>query len=144
FAAQRTEIARVGRSRAALMMTDIVGYSRRMHEDERRAVDELSQHNELVRAALEAHHGREVKTTGDGFLCEFAAADDAMKCALVIHREIGRSFTGETPLRLRIGLHFAEIEVIGTDLIGDGVNILARIEPLAQAGGICASKEFVD
>lgn len=144
FAAQRTQITRVGRLRAALMMTDIVGYSRRMHADEQRAMEELRRHNLLVRAALQRHEGREVKTAGDSFLAEFARADDALACALAIQEQMAETFTGAEVLELRIGLHVAEVEAIGPDVIGDGVNILARIEPQSAPGGLCASKEFVD
>jgi class 3 adenylate cyclase len=144
FAAQRTQITHVGRLRAALMMTDIVGYSRRMHADETRAMEELRRHNQLVRAALEGHQGREVKTAGDSFLAEFASVDDALACALSIQERIAETFAGTDPLQLRIGLHVAEVEVIGPDVIGDGVNILARIEPQSAPGGLCASKDFVD
>lgn len=144
FALQRTQITHVGRLRTALMLTDIVGYSRRMRADERRAIDELRRHNEVIRARLEAHHGREVKTIGDAFLAEFPIADDALRCAVDIHAELGRAFTGEDPLRVRIGLHVAEVEAIGPDVIGDGVNVLARIEPQAQPCGVCASREFLD
>jgi len=143
FAVQRTQVTSVGRLRTALMLTDIVGYSRRMHADEARAVRELRKHNEVIRALLEAHHGREVKTMGDAFLAEFAVTDDALRCALAIHRKLEEVFIDEDPLRVRIGLHVAEVEAIGPDVIGDGVNILSRIEPQADPGGICASKEFV-
>lgn len=144
FAVQRTQITRVGRLRTALMLTDIVGYTRRMHADESSAVDELRQHNTLIRKQLEVFHGREVKTIGDAFLCEFPVADDALNCALAIQQQMEQAFTGLDPLRIRIGLHVAEVEAIGPDVIGDGVNILSRIEPQAQPGGICASKEFLD
>ncbi|MBS2030553.1 MAG: adenylate/guanylate cyclase domain-containing protein [Deltaproteobacteria bacterium] len=143
FAVQRTQVTSVGRLRTALMLTDIVGYSRRMHADEARAVRELRKHNEVIRDLLEAHHGREVKTMGDAFLAEFAVTDDALRCALAIHRKMEEVFNDEDPLRVRIGLHIAEVEAIGPDVIGDGVNILSRIEPQADPGGICASKEFV-
>jgi len=144
FAVQRTQITHVGRLRTTLMLTDIVGYSRRMRADEQQAIGELRKHNEIIRDLLEHHRGREVKTIGDAFLAEFAVADDALRCALAIHEGLGRAFSGADPLRVRIGLHVAEVEAIGPDVIGDGVNVLARIEPQAQPAGVCASREFLD
>jgi len=143
FAAQRTQLTTVGRVHTSLMLTDIVGYTRRMNRDETLALVELKRHNQLIRELLDAHRGREVKTIGDAFLAEFAVADDALACALAIQRAVGRAFSGADPLRLRIGLHAAEVEAVGPDVIGDGVNILSRIEPESSPGGLCASRAFV-
>jgi class 3 adenylate cyclase len=143
FGLQRTEIAKMDRSRVSLMLTDIVGYSARMNADEARTLSELEKHNQIVQEQVNRFNGRTVKTIGDAFMVEFTEATPALRCALAIHQALNQAFAGPNPLQVRIGLHFAEVSSIGPDLFGDGVNILSRIEPHADPGGICASNEFV-
>jgi len=123
------------------MFTDMVGFSAAMQADEAGTLTLLKEQEELVRPLFAAEHGREVKSTGDGFLVEFDSALHAVQCAIDIHRRLHErnSQEGVKPIKLRIGVHLGDIEERGNDIFGDAVNIAARIEPLARAGGICIS-----
>ncbi len=128
---------------SALMITDIVGYTRLVQRDERIALDLLSEHNETVRDQIAAHGGREIKTMGDGFLVEFASMLQAATCAVDIQKRFHqRNLDVEEDRRflVRIGLHAGDVVYRGDDVFGDGVNITSRIEPLAEPGGICLSQ----
>jgi len=128
---------------SALMITDIVGYTRLVQRDERLALELLSEHNEAIRELLTAHGGREVKTLGDGFLVEFASMLQAVTCAVDIQKRFHqRNLEVEQDRRflIRIGLHAGDVVFRGDDVLGDGVNIASRIEPLAEPGGICLSQ----
>jgi adenylate cyclase len=126
---------------AAIMFTDIVGYTAATQADEARTLDTLHQQEELVRPLLIAHHGREIKSTGDGFLVEFDSALKATQCAVDIQRRIyERNAEGTCArIQIRIGIHLGDVVQSGTDILGDAVNIAARIEPVAEPGGICVS-----
>ncbi len=126
---------------AAVMFTDTVGYTASAQANEGRTLDLLRQQTELLRPVVALHHGREVKSTGDGFLVEFESALRAVQCAVNIQRRISErdSEGGQSPLRIRIGVHLGDVVRSGQDIFGDAVNIAARIEPLAQPGGICVS-----
>src|SRR5262249_5038047 len=102
----------------------------------------LREQQQLLRPLFSKFGGREVKNTGDGFLVEFASALQATRCAIEIQKMMGdrnSSETAERSFQLRIGLHLGDVEVRDGDVFGDGVNIAARVEPLADAGGICLS-----
>jgi adenylate cyclase len=126
---------------AAIMFTDTVGYAASTQTDEARTLELLRQQEEIVRPLLTAHHGREIKSTGDGFLVEFDSALKATQCAVDIQRRLyeRNAQEGLAPIQIRIGIHLGDVEQRGTDILGDAVNIAARVEPIAEAGGICLS-----
>lgn len=126
------------------MFTDMVGYSALTQRDERLALQLLEEHRRLVRPLLAQHGGREIKTIGDAFLVEFASALAAATCAIAIQtalHEHNRTAAPDHCVLLRIGLHAGDVIYQENDVLGDGVNIAARIEPLADAGGICVSED---
>src|SRR3979490_2153441 len=139
---------RVERRLAAILAADVAGYSRLMGIDEEGTLAALKGHR---RAAIDPkiteHRGRIVKTTGDGVLVEFASVVDAVRCAVDIQREMGLRHAG-TPdakrIELRIGINLGDIIIDGRDIFGDGVNVAARLEALAEPGGICVSRVVRD
>ncbi len=132
---------------AAIMFTDMTGYSALSQRDESRALALLAEHNCLVREKLAASHGKEIKTVGDAFLVEFSSALDATKCAISIQRAIyernvaHEADPGMEPLHIRIGIHLGDVVYREGDVFGDGVNIAARIEAAAPPDGICVSED---
>ena len=126
---------------AAVMFTDTVGYTASTQANEGRSLDLLRQQTELVRPIVSLHQGREIKSTGDGFLVEFDSALKAVQCAVNIQRRLfeRNSEGGQAPVRIRIGVHLGDVVQNGSDILGDAVNIAARIEPLAEPGGVCVS-----
>jgi len=142
-AGKKTDAA-PGRELSAIMMTDIVGYSGSMERDEQRTYRMLLEHNNIVRAAVVKFRGREVKTIGDAFFVVFRSAADAVDCAISIQRsfmEFNANKEDADKIMIRVGIHLGEVMVTANDVFGDGVNIAARIEPLAEPGGICLSGE---
>ena len=123
------------------MFTDTVGYTASTQADEGRTLDLLRQQAEMVRPLVALHQGREIKSTGDGFLVEFDSALKATQCAVNLQRRIHERNAegGLAPIRIRIGIHLGDVVQSGADILGDAVNIAARIEPLAEPGGICLS-----
>jgi len=123
------------------MFTDTVGYTAATQTDEAHTLESLRQQEDLVRPLLAFHHGREIKSTGDGFLVEFDSALKATQCAVDIQRRIyeRNAEGGLSPIRIRIGIHLGDVVQRGTDILGDAVNIAARIEPIAEPGGVCVS-----
>ena len=128
---------------AAILAADVVGYSRLMGADEEGTHERVKTHlAELFGPKIGEHHGRIVKTTGDGVLAEFASVVDAVRCAAEIQRAMaGRDLdlAEERRLHFRIGVNLGDVIVEGDDIYGDGVNIAARLEGLASPGGICVS-----
>jgi len=126
---------------AAVMFTDTVDYTASTQANEGRTLDLLRQQGELIRPVVALHQGREVKSTGDGFLVEFDSALKAVQCAVNIQRRIyeRNSEGSQKPIRIRIGVHLGDVVRSGSDILGDAVNIAARIEPLAEPGGVCVS-----
>jgi TolB-like protein/class 3 adenylate cyclase len=135
-----------GRRLAAVMFTDTVGFTASTQANEGRTLELLRQQAELLRPLLTLHQGREIKSTGDGFLVEFDSALKAVQCAVNIQRRIyeRNSEGGQTPIRIRIGVHLGDVVQNGTDILGDAVNIAARIEPMAEPGGVCVSSAVYD
>ena len=135
-----------GRRLAAVMFTDTVGFTASTQANEGRTLELLRQQAELLRQLLALHQGREIKSTGDGFLVEFDSALKAVQCAVNIQRRIHErnSEGGHTPIRIRIGVHLGDVVQNGDDILGDAVNIAARIEPLAEPGGVCVSGAVYD
>jgi class 3 adenylate cyclase len=133
---------------AAILATDVVGYSRLMGSDEMGTLTALKSHRrELVDAGIAEHHGRIVKTTGDGMLVEFASVVDAVGCAVSIQRSMVRRNAGipaEKQIVFRIGINVGDIIIDGDDIFGDGVNIAARLETLCEPGGVCISRAAND
>jgi TolB-like protein/Flp pilus assembly protein TadD len=134
--------ARVERRLAAVLAADVAGYSRLMGADEVGTLSALKVvRRELVDPAIAAHKGRIVKTTGDGMLVEFASAVDAVTCAIAIQRRMAeRAASAIGPqIQYRIGINIGDIIIDGDDIFGDGVNVAARLEGIAEPGGICIS-----
>jgi adenylate cyclase len=132
------------RKLAAIMFTDIVGYSALSQRDDRLALELLEEHREILRKIFPKFNGTEIKTIGDGFLVEFNSALEAAQCAIEIQRTLAKR-NPDTPagrqIQVRIGIHIGDVLHRGGDVYGDGVNIASRIEPLAGAGGICISMD---
>jgi TolB-like protein len=140
--------ARVERRLAAILAADVAGYSRLMGADEEGTLERLKAlRRELVDPKIAEHHGRIVKTTGDGLLVEFASVVDAVRCAVAVQQampERNTSVAADSRIELRIGINLGDVIVEGDDLYGDGVNIAARIEALADAGGVFVSNTVHD
>jgi class 3 adenylate cyclase/pimeloyl-ACP methyl ester carboxylesterase len=140
--------ARVERRLAAVLAADVSGYSRLMGGDEERTLAGLKEvRASLVDPTIAAHHGRIVKTTGDGLLVEFASAVDAARCGVEVQRGMAAqnvNIPQDTRIEFRIGIHVGDIIIDDNDIFGDGVNIAARLEGIAEAGGICISRQVLD
>jgi adenylate cyclase len=136
---------RLKRRLAAVLAADVAGYSRLMGLDEERTLAQLKTLRQaLVDPAIASHRGRIVKTTGDGMLVEFASAVDAARCAVDIQHEMIKRSAGLSPdlrIEFRIGIHVGDIIIDDGDIFGDGVNIAARLEGIAEPGGICVSDD---
>src|SRR5712672_3409957 len=133
---------------AAILAADVAGYSRLMGADEEGTHDRLMAHRrELVDPKIGEHSGRIVKTTGDGMLAEFPSVVDAVRCAAELQRAMIDREAGlpeDRRIRFRIGINLGDIIVDGDEIFGDGVNVAARLETLAEPGGICISRVVRD
>jgi TolB-like protein/Flp pilus assembly protein TadD len=136
---------RVERRLSAIFASDVVGYSRLMEADEEGTLARMNAHRrEFLEPTVAQNRGRIVKRTGDGVLIEFSSAVDAARCAVDIQRGMVERNAGVSPERrieLRIGIHVGDIMIEDDDIFGDGVNIAARLEGVAQPGGICMSDD---
>jgi adenylate cyclase len=139
---------RVQRRLAAILAADVVGYSRLIRADESGTRSRYNAHlNELIEPSIAEHGGRTVKTTGDGFLVEFASVVDAVQCSAQIQRAMPNRNAGEPEDRsiaFRIGINLGDVIIEGDDIHGDGVNVASRLEGLSEAGGICISAAVYD
>ena len=138
------ENSAVERRLAAVIAMDVVAYSRLMGADEMRTLNALKAHRaELIDPVVAAHHGRLVKTTGDGLMLEFASVVDAVGCAVAIQRGM-LSRNAKVPedrrIVFRLGVNIGDIIIDDSDIFGDGVNVAARLEALCEPGGICISR----
>ncbi len=128
---------------AAVVAADVVGYSRLMEADETGTLARLKTHRiELIDPAIAKNRGRIIKTTGDGMLLEFHSVADAVLCAAEIQRRMARRNTDVSPARciqFRIGINLGDVIAEENDIFGDGVNVAARLEALAEPGGIYVS-----
>src|SRR5437899_4929567 len=135
--------ARVERRLAAILAAGVTGYSRLIEADEEGTLSRLkSLRAEIIDPKIAGHHGRIVKTTGDGLLVEFASVVDALRCAAEVQATLAESNSPIPPNRrieFRIGINVGDIVVEDGDIFGDGVNVAARLEGLAEPGGICVS-----
>src|SRR6202007_418070 len=134
------------RKLAAILVADIVGYSRLAGTDEDRTLARLrGLRSDLIDPAIDAHHGRIVKRTGDGILIEFRSVVDAVRCAIEVQQGLIERNAGLPPERrieFRVGIHLGDVvEESDGDLMGDGVNIDARLERIAKPGAICLSED---
>jgi adenylate cyclase len=136
---------RVERRLAAVLAADVAGYSRLMGRDEERTLAALkSLRKSLIDPAIAGHRGRLVKTTGDGLLVEFPSVVDAARCAIEVQGGVARQNADVSPddrIEFRIGVHVGDIIVDDNDIFGDGVNIAARLESIAEPGGVCMSED---
>ncbi len=137
---------RATRRLAAILAADVVGYSRLMSDDEEGTLAALNRHRrEEFNPLVDHHGGRIVKLMGDGTLVEFASVVDAVDCAVAIQQAVGSAATDADPrIVLRIGINLGDIIIDGDDIYGDGVNIAARLEQIAEPGGICVSGAAYD
>ena len=137
----------IHRRLAAIVAADIVGYSRMMAHDEIATVDALNDIRRLVDPMIAAYRGRIVGTAGDSYMLEFASVVDAVSLAVAMQRAVA-VHNAETPedrrMEFRIGINLGDIIVRGTDILGDGVNVAARLESLAMPGGVCVSGKVYD
>src|ERR1700687_3812275 len=141
-------MASVRRRLTAILAADVAGYSRLMGADEEGTHERLKAHlAQLVDPKIREHRGRTVKNTGDGLLAEFASVVDAVRCAAEVQRGmIDREpqMTDERRIRFRIGVNLGDVIVEEHDIFGDGVNVAARLEALAEPAGICVSGTVYD
>jgi len=135
---------RVERRLTAILAADVAGYSRLMGADEEETLARLKAHRrELVDPKIAEHRGRIVKTTGDGILAEFASVVDGVRCAVEIQRGMAKRNADVPPdrrIEFRVGINVGDILIDESDIFGDGVNVAARLEALAEPGGICVSR----
>jgi adenylate cyclase len=133
---------------AAILAADAAGYSRLIGADEEGTLERLrALRRETIDPAIREHRGRIVKTTGDGLLIEFASIVDAVRSAIAIQRGMTRRNTEVSPekrIEFRIGINLGDVVAEGDDLLGDGVNVAARLEGIAEPGGICLSRAAYD
>src|SRR6266702_927355 len=134
---------RVERRLTAILAADVAGYSRLMGVDEEGTLAALKAHRRgLLDPKITEHRGRIVKTTGDGMFVEFASVVDALRCAVEVQRgmtERNADVAQDKRIEFRIGIHQGDVIIEGGDIFGDGVNVAARLEGLAEPGGICVS-----
>ena len=133
---------RVERRLAAIFAADVAGYSRLMGQDEVGTLRTLNAHRQIMDRLIAEHGGRIANTAGDSVLAEFPSAVDAVQCATQVQKALtstDHDKSDEECLQFRIGVHVGDVMVRGSDLLGDGVNIAARLESLAEPGGVCIS-----
>src|SRR6516165_752348 len=134
--------ARVERRLAAILAADIAGYSRLMGTDEVGTLAALKAHRrEIVDPAIAQHHGRIVKTTGDGMLVEFASAVDAVSCAVAVQEKMADQTAKGSLIQFRVRINIGDIIIDGDDIFGDGVNLAARVENECEPGGVYLSDD---
>jgi class 3 adenylate cyclase len=131
------------RKLAAILSADVKAYSRLMREDEQTTIRTLTAYREVMAGLISQHHGRVVDSVGDNLLAEFASVVDAVQGAVAIQKEIkarNAELSENHRMMFRIGINLGDLVVEGDRIYGDGVNIAARLEALADPGGICISK----
>ena len=144
---EQEQPVRVGRRLAAIVAADVAGYSRLMGLDEVGTARTLREHRKVTDALVAKHGGRIVKTTGDGVLLEFPSVVDAVECAVAVQAamaERNEAVPQDRRMLFRIGINLGDILIEGEDILGDGVNVAARLEGIAEPGGICISSSAYD
>jgi TolB-like protein/class 3 adenylate cyclase len=139
--------SRIGRRLSAILAADVAGYSRLMGLDEVGTARTLREHRDVTDALVAKHGGRIVKTTGDGLLLEFPSVVDAVECAVAVQAVMAERNKGvpqDRRMLFRIGINLGDILIEGDDILGDGVNVAARLEGIAEPGGICISSSAYD
>ncbi len=132
---------------AAIVFTDIAGYTALGQRNESISLAMLDEYRKLLRPLFSRHRGKEIKTIGDAFLVEFPSAIDALRCGYDIQRssrEFNIALAGDERLRLRVGIHLGDVLESAGDILGDAVNVASRIEPLAEDGGVCLTRQVYD
>jgi adenylate cyclase len=135
------------RKLAAILSADVVGYSRLVASDEEGTVRRLRAYREVIDGLIASHHGRVFGTAGDSVIAEFASPVEAMRCAIDVQRQIellNAELVEERRMRLRIGVNLGDVVIEDENLLGDGVNVAARLEGVAEPGGICISAAVYD
>src|SRR3989442_3326475 len=138
----RTTPAGIERKLTAILSADVKGYSRLMGADEVATIRTLTVYREVMATLIQQHRGRVVDAPGDNLLAEFASVVDAVQCAVVIQTTLkaeNANLPPERRMEFRIGINLGDVMVEGEQIYGDGVNIAARMENLAESGGICIS-----
>jgi len=135
--------APVQRKLTTILAADAEGYSRVMETDEVGALQSLRAGREVFAKFIERHHGRIANTAGDGLIAEFPSVVEAVQCAIEVQRELSDAHS-QSPLRFRIGVHLGDVIVDGDDLLGEGVNLAARLQSMAEPGGILISQQVYD
>lgn len=131
---------------AAVVFTDVVGFTAAAQHDERRALEALSKYGRLAKTFFEVYRGKFIKALGDGFLAEFASASDAVECAMALQkavREYGSAGAGDA-VTVRVGVHLGDVVHVKGDVLGDAVNIASRIQQAAEPGGVCVSRQVYE
>src|SRR5258706_5115608 len=144
---QHDQPPRVGRRLSAIVAADVAGYPRLMGLDEVGTARTLREHRKVTDALVAKHSGRLVKTTGDGVLLEFPSVVDAVECAVALQAVMAERNEGipqDRRMLFRIGINLGDILIEGDDILGDGVNIAARLEGIAGPGGVCLSSSAYD
>src|SRR6202049_4469792 len=130
------------RKLTAILCADVFGYSRLMGGDEEATLATLTSHRKIIDSLIEQHHGRFVNSAGDSVLAEFASVVEAVNCAVDIQSGLkfeNASILPERRMEFRIGVNLGDVMIEGAQIYGDGVNVAARLESLAEPGGICIS-----
>jgi class 3 adenylate cyclase len=129
----------------AIFAADVAGYSKLMRADEQGTLRALQSNREIIDNLISEHRGRIANTAGDSILAEFPSVVEAVRCALTVQRAVAEANAAASPneqrLQLRIGVHVGDVVVRNGDLFGDGVNVAARLQALAEPGGVCLSEE---
>lgn len=136
------ESAGAKRKLAVILAADFEGYSRLMHADEEATLETLRAHREIIDGLVARHFGHVFSTAGDSVMAEFGSAVEAVRCAISVQEELAShnaNLPDERSMRLRIGVNLGDVMIEGDDLLGDGVNVAARLESIAEPGGICIS-----
>ena len=137
----------IDRKVAIILATDVVNYSKHMEKNEAETVKNLRACESILKKLIKQHQGRLFNTGGDSFFVEFSSAVEAVECAVTFQKQIGERNKGEkvtVPLQFRIGVNMGDVIKEKSNLLGDGVNIAARLEALAQTNGVTLSKNIYD
>ncbi len=135
-------MSQVQRKLTTILAADADGYSRVMEADEVGTLGALRAAREVFSRFIERHHGRIANTAGDGLIAEFPSVVEAVQCAIEVQRELAAD--ADSALRFRIGVHLGDVLVDGDDLLGEGVNLAARLQTMAEPGGILISQQVYD